>query len=138
MGLWLVMLCNTHLACPCSVVDPTITVEVTPSASTLLDVTPHNLIFIDCSVTQPLAVTTSKTIGWRQTSPSGVVQSLNHDGVDTNITMTGLNDSASTSQLSVYATVAGHWRYTCSANLQVPGDPVISYSQTAAVIIKGW
>ena len=113
------------------------TVEVSPSTSTLLDVTPYNLILIDCNVTQPLAVTTSKTIAWRQTSPDGVVQALNHDGISTNITMTGLDNSASTSRLSMYATAVGHWRYTCSANLLVPGDPVISYSQTAVVIVKG-
>lgn len=118
--------------------DPTLTVAVTPSTSTLLDVTPYNLILIECNVTQPLTITTSKTISWSQISPAGVVQTLNHNGDSTNITMTGIDNSASTSQLSVYATAAGRWRYTCSANLQVPGDPVISYSQTAEVIIKGW
>ena len=117
--------------------DPTLTVEVSPSTSTLLDITPYNLILINCNVTQPLAVTTSKTIAWKQISPSGIVQTLNHNGVGTNITITGLNNSATTSQLSVYATASGRWRYTCSANLHVPGDPVISYSQTAVVIIKG-
>lgn len=117
--------------------DPTLTVEVSPSTLTLLDVTPYNLILIDCNVTQPLAVITSKIIAWRQISPSGMVQTLNHNGVGTNITMTGSDNSATTSRLYVYATDAGHWRYTCSASLHVPGDPVISYSQTAVVIIKG-
>ena len=117
--------------------DPALTVEVSPSSSTLLDVTPYNLVLIDCNVAQPLGVTTSKNIVWRQTSPAGVVQTLNHDGVGTNITFTGLDNSATTSRLSVYATAAGRWRYTCSANLHLPGDPVISYSQTAVVIVKG-
>lgn len=117
--------------------DPNLTVEVTPSTLTLLDVTPYNLILIDCNVTQPLAVTTSKTVAWRQISPSGMVLTLNQDGVGTNITMTRLDNSATTSQLSMYANTAGRWRYTCSANFLVPGDPVISYSQTAIVIVKG-
>ena len=121
----------------CIFLDPTLTVEVSPSTSTLLDVTPYNLIMIDCDVTQPLAVTTSKTITWREISPSGMVQTLNHDGIGTNITMTGPDNSATTSRLSVYATAAGRWRYTCSANLHIPGDPLMSYSQTAVVIVKG-
>ena len=121
-----------------SFLGPTLTIEVTPQLLTVLDVSPHNLIVIDCNVTQPLAVTTPKSISWRQTSPSGVVQSLIHDGVRTNITTTGLEDWTSSSQLSVYAAAAGSWRYTCSASLSVPGDPVISYSQAAEVAVKGW
>ena len=116
---------------------PTLVININPTTLTVLDVSTYNLISINCNVTQPPVVTIPKTIAWRQTSPSEVVQPLSHDGTNINITSSGLENSASTSQLSVYATAAGRWRYTCSASLHVPGDPVISYSQTAEVIVKG-
>ena len=112
-------------------------INLNPTTLSVLDVSPYNLISINCNVTQPPTVTIPKTITWRQTSPSEVVQSLNHDGTNTNITSTSLENSVSTSQLSVYATAAGRWRYTCSGSLRVPGDPVIPYSQTAEVTVKG-
>ena len=112
-------------------------INLNPTTLTVLDVSPYNIISINCNVTQPSIVTILKTITWSQTSPFEVVQSLSHDGTNTNITSNGLENSASTSQLSVYATAAGRWRYTCSGSLRVPGDPVISYSQTAEVIVKG-
>ncbi len=111
--------------------------EVTPTTLTVLDVPPYDVISITCNVTQPQVVNLSKRISWEQTSPSGAVQILNHNGVDTNITYVGLDQSASTGILSLYATLAGRWRYSCNASIQVPGDPVISYSQTAAVMVKG-
>lgn len=120
-----------------SISGPTLVIEINPTTLTVLDVPPYNTILIDCNVTQPYTVTISKMIAWRQTSPSEVVQTLNHNGISTNITTTGLDNSATTSQLSMYATTAGRWRYMCSASLLVPGDPIISYSQTAEVIIKG-
>ena len=116
---------------------PTLAININPTTLTVLDVSPYNVISINCNVTQPPVVTISKTITWRQTSPSGVVQALSHDGTSTNITNSGLENSASTSQLSVYATAAGRWRYMCNASLSIPGDPVISYSQTAEVRVKG-
>lgn len=112
-------------------------ININPTTSTVLDVSPYNLILINCNVIQPSTVTIPKTIIWRQTSPSEVVQLLSHDETNINITNNGLQNSASTSQLSVYAMTAGRWRYTCSGSLRVPGDPVISYSQTAEVIVKG-
>lgn len=118
-------------------IGPSLVIEINPTTLTVLDVSPYNTILIDCSVTQPQSVTTLNTIAWKQTSPSEIVQTLNHDGISTNITTTGLENSTSTSQLSVYASAAGRWRYTCSASLFVPGDPVISYSQTAEATVKG-
>ncbi len=112
-------------------------VNINPTTSTVLDVSPYNLISINCNVTQSPTVTIPKTISWRQISPSEVAQPLSHDQTNTNITSNGLENSVSTSQLSVYAMTAGRWRYTCSGSLRVPGDPVISYSQTAEVIVKG-
>lgn len=57
--------------------------------------------------------------------------------MDTSITIIGLDSSTSTSVLSLPATLAGRWRFTCNASIQVPGDPLISYLQTAEVTVKG-
>ena len=126
-----------HIVQLLCILGPTLVIEVNPTTLTVLDVSPYNTILIGCNVTQPLTVTTSKTINWMQTSPSEVVETLNHNGVSLNITTTGIEDSESTSRLSLYAPTAGTWRYTCSASIQTPGDPVITYSQTAQVTIKG-
>ena len=95
------------------------------------------MILLTCNVTQPQMVNVSKRISWEQVSPSGSVQMLIHSGFDTNITNSGLDRSSNTSILSLYANMAGRWRYTCNASIQVPGDPVIAYSQTAEVTAKG-
>ena len=116
---------------------PTLIVDINPTTLTVLDIPPYNVILIDCNVSQPISVTTPKTISWIQTSPYEVVQSLVHDGGNTNITSVGIDNPASSSRLSVYTIAAGRWRYTCSSSLPAPGDPVISYSQTAQVTIKG-
>ena len=113
------------------------TVEINPTTITVLDVSPYNKIVIDCSVTQPRAVNISKMVNWSYTSPSGVRQMLNHDGVRVNISTVSIESSRSTSRVSAYATVAGRWTFMCTGSLRVPGDPVISYSQTAEVITKG-
>lgn len=120
-----------------SFLDPTLVVEVNPTTQTVLDVYPYNVILVTCNAVLPQAVNISKGILWEQVSPSGTMQTLTHNGIDVNITSAGLSRSASTSMLSLYATTAGRWGYTCNAHIQVAGDPLISYSQTAEVIVKG-
>ena len=90
-----------------------------------------------CNATRPRAVNVVQSISWQQTSPFGVIQILSHDGISTNITSLGLDDPASTSILSLYATSAGRWQYTCNVSLQVPGDPTISNLQSTEAIVKG-
>ena len=112
--------------------------DINPTTITVLDVSPFDVILLVCNVTQPSQVVNITTrILWTQTSSSGMVQMLNHNGVDTNITNASLSNSMSTSTLSLYATMAGRWRFTCNASMQVPGDPVISFSQTSEVTVKG-
>ncbi len=111
--------------------------EINPITLTVLDVPPYDAISVTCNVTQPQAVNISKRIWWEQTSPSGTVQTLSHNGMDTNITTVGLGIPASSSVLSLRATLAGRWRYACKTSIQVPRDPVISYSQIAEVTVKG-
>lgn len=115
---------------------PVLDVSVTPATISILDVSPYNTLVVNCSVTQPDSVIVSKMIEWRKTS--GVTtQTLTADGSTINITTGNLNQSSSTSSLSVTANGAGNIMYTCLATLQVPGDPLVSYSETAAVTIKG-
>lgn len=121
----------------CDYLDPTLVVEISPSTLAVLDVVPYSTISVMCNVTQPQAVDVSKRISWKQTSPSGTVQTLNHNGIDINITTDGLDNPTSTSVLSQYVTMAGRWTYTCNVSIQVPGDPIISYSQTAEVTVTG-
>ena len=120
-----------------SLLDPALVVELNPTTVALLDVTPYDLILLVCNVTLPMTVNTVKRISWEETSPLGMVQMLSHNGFDTNIMNAGLNNSLSTSVLSRYAASAGRWMYTCNASIQVSGDPIISYSQTAEVIVTG-
>lgn len=117
--------------------DPTLVVLIDPVTLTVLDTPPYNLISVMCSVTQPPDVTVSKRISWQQTSPSGAVQALSHDGLNTNITDISLESAASTSTLSLYPTMAGLWKYTCRASIQIPGDSAISYAQNVSVNVKG-
>jgi len=107
-----------------------------PATISILDVSPYNTLVINCSVAQPDSVIVSKMIEWRKTS--GVTtQTLTADGSTINITTGNLNQSSTTSSLSVTAHSTGDTMYTCLATLQVPGDPLVSYSETAAVTIKG-
>ena len=108
-----------------------------PLVQTILDVSSFNTILIVCNVTVPQAVIVTNIITWRQASPSGTVQSLNHTGTDTNITYAGVGNSVSTSVLSLHSASAGTWRFTCSASLDLPNDPLIAHSETAEVIVKG-
>lgn len=117
--------------------DPALVIVLNATRIVVLDVSPYNLISLACNVTQPQPVNIVKSISWKRTSPSGTVQTLSHDGIATNVTNTGLVDPSSTSELSLYATSDERWRYTCSASIQVPGDPIISYEQTVEVIVKG-
>lgn len=109
---------------------------VGPITQTVLNVAPYDVVSILCNVTQPQEVTVTKTVSWLQTSPSGVTQTLTHNGVTT-ISNRDLNGPSSSSVLSLQASTAGRWSYTCMSSLQIPGDPVITYSQTAEVIVKG-
>ena len=118
-------------------IDPALVVQIDPTTLTVLDVPPYNLISIVCNVTQPQLVNISKQISWEQTSYSETVEILNHNGIDTNITSVGVGSSSSASILSLYATLEGRWQYTCNASIQVPGDPTISSSQAAEVLVKG-
>lgn len=112
-------------------------VELNTTRITVLDVAPYNFISLICDVTRPQTVNIVKRISWKQTSPSGTVQTLSHNGISTNVTNVGLADPSSTSELSLYVTSAGTWQYMCNASIQVPGDPAISYEQTAEVIAMG-
>ena len=111
--------------------------QTNPTTLTTLDIPPFNAITLTCNVAQPQMINISKRISWVQTSPSGRVQTLTHNGIDTNITSNGLDNPTSSSTLSVYATLAGRWTFTCNASIEVPEDPVISYSQSIEVTVKG-
>ena len=113
---------------------PTIGVDVTPTSATLLDVFPYNVFTITCNVTQPEAVTVEKTIMWSWILPSGMMQNID---LNSNITNVRLENSTSTSELSVSTSSAGQWQFICTSNLKVPGDPVISSSATAEATVKG-
>lgn len=112
-------------------------VEVTPVTQTVLDVSPYNVILIVCNATQPQVVNVSKRISWEQISPSGTMLILDHNGINTNVSEVGLDYSTSTSTLSLYAISTGTWSYKCISSIQIPGDPVIAYSQIAEVVVKG-
>ena len=112
-------------------------VKVNPTTLTVLDVPPYDVISVMCNITRPHAVNISNRISWYQVSPSEAVQILNHSGTNTNITYSGLDSSVSSSVLSLHASLAGRWRYICNTSIEVPGDPIISYSQTAVVTVKG-
>ena len=119
-----------------NILAPVLDVSVTPATVSILDVSPYNALVINCSVTQPDSVILSKMIEWRKTS--GVTtQTLTADGSTINITTGNLNQSSSTSSLSVTANGAGNIMFICLATLQIPGDPLVSYSETAAATIKG-
>lgn len=132
-----VALCNYGYDCCCTVVDPALVLEVNPITQTVLDVASYNVVSVVCNVTQPQEVNISKRISWDQTSPSGTMLTLNHDGININITDIDLDNSASASVLSLYATLAGRWSYACDSSIQIQGNPIISYSQSAEVIVKG-
>lgn len=117
--------------------DPALIVEVNPITQTVLNVAPYDTISILCNMTQPQEVAISKRVSWVQTSPSGVMQTLTHTGASIRITSRDLERPSSSSMFSLQATTAGRWSYTCNCSIQVPGDPIISYSQTAEVIVKG-
>lgn len=108
-----------------------------PPFTTLLDISPYNIILLACNVTQPKAVTLTKKIIWKEVSPSGGVQILNGTKSHINITYDSLEDSSSISTLSTHAASAGTWRFTCNASLDVPGDPLIVQSETAIITVKG-
>ena len=108
-----------------------------PPFTTLLDISPYNIILLACNVTQPEAVTLTKKIIWKEVSPSGGVQILNDTKSHTNIAYDSLEDSSSISTLSTHTASAGTWRFTCNASLDVPGDPLIVQSETAIITVKG-
>ena len=105
-------------------------VKVNPTTLTVLDVPPYDVITVTCDITRPQAVNISNRISWYQVSPSEAVQMLNSE-TDTYF------GSESSSVLSLHASLAGRWRYICNASIEVPGDPIISYSQAAVVTVKG-
>ena len=111
--------------------------ELSPSRLTILDLSPYNHVSLSCDVSQPQEVRKIKNVAWKATSPSGTVQTLSHNGATTNISSSGIVNASSFSELSLYATVAGRWRYTCSASIEVPGDPIIPFEKSAEVIVKG-
>lgn len=117
--------------------DPPLDIEMDPPFIAALDVSPFNIIFLTCNVTQPEAVTLTKQIAWIETSPSGRLRTLNDTGSITNITYAGLEDAFSVSTLSMYTTSAGTWRFKCIASLDVPGDPLIIQSETAIITVNG-
>ena len=112
--------------------------ELSPSRLAILDLSPYNHVSLSCDVSQPQEVRKVKNVAWKATSPSGTVQTLSHNGATTNISSTGIVNASSFSELSLYATVAGRWRYTCSASIEVPGDPIIPFEKSSEVIVKGW
>ena len=61
---------------------------------------------------------------------------LTNDGY-TNITTTNLNDATSASVLSVIENSANNISFMCIAGLLVPGDQLVSQSQTVEVTVKG-
>ena len=111
--------------------------KTTFTSQTVLDVTPYNVIVIMCNVTQPIVVNISKRILWEQVSPSGLTLALRHDGTITNITNIGVDRSTSSSVLTLLASSAGRWIYRCNSSIEIPGDPIIAYSQVAEVVEKG-
>ena len=118
-------------------IDPSLIIQIDPPFTTLLNVSPYNIILLACNVSQPEAVTVTKKIVWKEVSPSGRVQILNDTKSHTNITYNSLEDSLSISTLSTHTTSAGTWRFTCNASLDVPGDPLIVHSETAIITVKG-
>ena len=120
-----------------SFLDPPLDIEMDPPFITALNVSPFNIIFLTCNITQPEAVTLTKQVTWIETSPSGRVRTLNDTGSITNITYAGLEDASSVSTLSMYTTSAGTWRFKCIASLDVPGDPLIVQSETAIITVNG-
>ena len=112
---------------------PVLSVEVTPGAITVLDVSPYNLFSLLCTATQPSSITVSKTITWSETY-SGFTLSDNGDTV--NITTTDLGNTT-TSILSVRANESGALLFACNAKLEVSGDPVVMQSQAAGVTVRG-
>ena len=110
---------------------------VNPATLTVLDTPPYNTLSLTCSVSQPREVNITKTLTWEQTNPSGTVTILTHNGNTVNISRVGLESSESVSTISVLPTLAGQWRYTCVGSINIPGNPAISYSQSAEVTVKG-
>ena len=110
--------------------------NIVTSSSTLLDVAPYDVFTVTCTAIQPSSIIIAKTIDWSQTNESGVTQPLSNNGDYINIT-TVEQDSTTVSMLSVRVSEAGGMVYTCTAQLEVPGDPVIVQAESVEIVVKG-
>ena len=100
--------------------------QVQPSTVTVLDVAPYNTFSLVCTAAIPTNVTAVKQFMWQRGSTDLMT------GVGTNITTLNLNNATSTSVLTINATTAGSFAYTCNVTF-------LSSRSTATVnvVVKG-
>ena len=93
---------------------------------TVLDVAPYNAFSLVCTAAIPTNVTVLKQFMWQRGS------TILMTGAGTKITTLNLNNATSTSVLTVNATTAGSFPYTCNVTFQSSQS-----TATVNVVVKG-
>ena len=115
-------------------VDPTLTVMVTPMQYTGKDIDPFNTFSLSCLGTKPDSVVPSLQLSWY------------HDGEELDGSISGITiqeeemngGMEKTSELTITsARVLNSGMYTCSVMVSIPESSDIMINQTATVTITG-
>jgi len=99
--------------------DTTIQLNLTSNTTHLPNIAPYNTFFLTCTATVPQGVVLPKSFAWRRRIGSSITNltRLTDNGDSILITSTNLDQSTSTSVLTVRETTAGDYRYRCRVDL---------------------
>lgn len=111
---------------------PSLSVEVVPPTSVILDTAPYNSIQLRCNAIVSSNVAVSKNLQWMRSSIP--IASTNGDVV---INTEGLADRVTTSVLTAHGGIPASYIYSCFVRLDIPGGSTIEKSADANVTING-
>ena len=117
--------------------DTTIQLNLTSNTTHLPNIAPYNTFFLTCTATVPQGVVLPKSFAWRRRIGSSItnLMRLTDNGDSILINSTNLDQSTSTSVLTVKETTAGDYRYRCRVDL---GElPVFSKTDVYPINVTG-
>ena len=122
---------------------PTLTIHLTPNVTHLPNVTPYNTFFLTCTATSSVVgvgnVAIPKTFIWRRRYGSAEMNLMKLSSNGTiQIVDANLNQSTSTSMLTVTERIPQVYRYRCRVDLDLAADDILAKADVYPITVSGW
>lgn len=121
---------------------PTLTIDLTPNVTYLPNVPPYNTFFLICTATSSVEgvenVAIPKIFIWKRTA-AGVknLRKLSSNGTIQIVDGPNLNQSISTSMLTVTENIPHDYRYRCRVDLNLSADRISTKSDVYPITVSG-